>query len=127
MNIISIVGIGIICAIISVLLKRFGAEMGVLVSLAAGTLIFFIILPYLANVIMVLTNLTDNISVSSEYIAIIFRILGVAYIAEFGASICKDAGESAIASKIELGGKIIIMVISTPIIVSFLNLILGII
>ena len=126
MNIISIVGIGLICAVISVLLKRFGAEMGMLVSLAAGALIFFIILPYLANVIMILTNLTDNISVSSEYIAIIFRILGVAYIAEFGASLCKDAGESAIASKIELSGKIIIMVISTPIIISFLNLILGI-
>ena len=127
MNIIGIVGIGLICAVISVLLKRFGAEMGMLVALASGALIFFIILPYLANVIIVLTNLTDNISVNSEYISIIFRILGVSYIAEFGASLCKDAGESAIASKIELGGKVIIMVISTPIIISFLNLILGII
>ncbi|MCL1924116.1 MAG: stage III sporulation protein AD [Defluviitaleaceae bacterium] len=127
MSIISIVGIGLICAVISILLKRFGAEMGMLVSLASGALIFFIILPYLSNVMLVLTSLTDNISVGSEHIAIIFRVLGVAYIAEFGAQVCKDSGEGAIASKIELGGKVIIMVISAPIIVSFLNLILGIV
>ena len=127
MNIISIVGIGIICAVISVSLKKIGAEFSVLVSLAAGALIFFIILPYLATTLSILTSLTENINQSTENIQIIFRILGVAYIAEFASSVCKDAGESAIASKIELSSKVIILVISAPIISSFLNLILGII
>jgi len=124
MDIIQIVGIGIISAILAIVVKRIGLEMGIMVSIAAGILIFFMVLPYLADALGVLNALSSNINTSMEHIPTIFRILGVAYIAEFGSQICKDAGEGAIASKIELGGKVIIMMMATPIIVSFLNLII---
>jgi len=56
----------------------------------------------------------------------ILKIIGIAYIAEFGAEVCKDAGEGAIASKIELAGKVIIIVLAAPIITSLLDLIVEI-
>ena len=124
MDIIQITGIGIVATVLSVVLKKFGAEFGVLVSIAAGVLIFFVVMPYLSAVLSVLGQLSENINTNVEHIATVFKILGVAYIAEFGTQVCKDAGEGAIASKIELGGKVIIMVMSAPIIISFLNLIL---
>ena len=125
MDIIQITGIGIIATIVSVVLKKFGAEFAVMVSIVGGILIFFMIMPYLVSVLEVMRHLASNINTNIDHVITIFKILGIAYIAEFGAQVCKDAGEGAIASKIELGGKVIIMVMSTPIIVSFLNLVLS--
>jgi stage III sporulation protein AD len=54
----------------------------------------------------------------------VLKITGIAYIAEFGAEVCKDAGEGSIASKIELAGKVTIIVLAVPIITSLLDLII---
>lgn len=123
MDIMQIVAVGIISTILALVVKNYLPEVGIMVSIIGGILIFFMLLPNLINVLNVLQSLSNNINTNMEHIPTVFRILGIAYIAEFGAQICKDAGESAIASKIELGGKVIIMVVSAPIIVSFLNLI----
>ena len=64
---------------------------------------------------------------NATYLSIILKITGIAILTEFGVSICKDAGEAAIASKIEFGGKIIIMSISIPIISALLEVITTII
>ncbi|MBR0351278.1 MAG: stage III sporulation protein AD [Clostridia bacterium] len=54
------------------------------------------------------------------------KITGIAFLSEFAVSICKDSGESAIASKIELGSKVIIVSMSVPIITSLLELVIKI-
>jgi len=123
MDIMQIVAVGIISTVLALVVKSRLPEIGIMVSIIGGILIFFMLMPYLINVLNVIQNLSTNINTNMEHIPIVFRILGIAYIAEFGTQICKDAGESAIASKIELGGKVIIMVVSAPIILSFLNLI----
>lgn len=124
MEIIQIVIVAIVVAVLAIVVKKIGPEFSITISIAGGVLIFFMILPHLIEIVGVFNTLSQNINTNINHVGIILRILGVAYIAEFGASVCKDAGESAIASKIELAGKVIIMVISTPIIVSFLNLII---
>lgn len=123
MDIMQIVAVGIISTILALLVKKQSSELGIMVSIVGGILIFFMLLPDLVVALNVINNLSRNINTNMEHIPIIFRILGIAYIAEFGTQICKDAGEGAIASKIELGGKVIIMVVSAPILISFLNLI----
>ena len=124
MEIIQIVVIAIVVAVLAILVKKLGLELGVMVSILGGVLIFFMVLPHLAQVIAVLNTLSQSIDTDLDHIPTVLRILGVAYIAEFGAQVCKDAGEGAIASKIELSGKVIIMVMSAPIIATFLNLII---
>ena len=126
MEIIQIVTAAIVITVLAILVKKIGKEIGTMVSILGGVLIFFMVMPSLINVINVLNGLASHIDTNLEYVPIILRILGVAYIAEFGAQVCKDAGEGAIGTKIELAGKVIIMVMSAPIIVSFLNLIVGI-
>lgn len=124
MDIAQIVAVGVIVTVIAVTLKSIAPEFALAVSIAGSVLIFFIVLPKLSVVIGMLRDMAERVDVNMAYIYIVLRIVGIAYIAEFGAQICADAGETAIASKIELGGKILIMFMSTPILMSVVELIL---
>lgn len=127
MEILQIVGIGIIATILSVILRQQKPEFALQVSIITGLIIFIFVISKLNYVIEVLDNLAKRIDMDLIYFTTILKVIGVAYIAEFGAQIARDAGEGAIASKIELGGKIIIMVLAVPVLTSLLDLIIKII
>lgn len=71
-------------------------------------------------------SIANKASINTTFIVLLIKITGIAFLSEFAVSICKDSGESAIASKIELGSKIIIISMSVPIISSLLELIIKI-
>ena len=73
-----------------------------------------------------ISNLTSKMGTGSQFLKILLKITGIAILTEFAVSICKDSGETAIASKIDLGGKIIIISISIPIITALLELVINI-
>ncbi len=127
MEIIQIVGIGIIATILSVVLKQQKPEFALQVSIVTGLLIFIFVISKLNYVIEVLNNLAKRVDMDLLYFSTILKVIGVAYIAEFGAQIARDAGEGAIASKIELAGKVLIMVLAVPVLTSLLDLIIKII
>ena len=126
MDIIKIIGIGLIALIIIVIIKQYRPEFAVFISIVAGILIITISLDKLVGIINILTTLSNKTNINSEYLGIILKITGIAILTEFAVSVCNDAGESAIATKIDLGGKIIIISISIPIIVALLELIIKI-
>ncbi|MBO5413618.1 MAG: stage III sporulation protein AD [Clostridia bacterium] len=126
MDIIKIIGIGLISLIIIIILKQYRPEFTIYVSIIAGVLIITLSMDKLAGIINILTTLSNNTGINSEYLGILLKITGIAILTEFAVSICNDAGESAIATKIDLGGKIIIISISIPIIVALLELIVKI-
>ena len=121
-----IVIIGIITAILAITVKKQSPDMAVIISIAGSVLIFVTMLPMLSGVINILSSIENQISIDTAYVITVLKVIGVAYIAEFGAQICSDAGETSLASKIELSGKVIIMVLSAPIIISMLDMILAI-
>ena len=127
MEILQIVSIGIIATLLAMILRQQKPELGIFISIAAGLLIFFLILGKLSGVVDILYKMVQKSQVDTIYISILLKIIGIAYLTEFGANICRDAGESAIASKIELGGKVIIMVMALPILVGLMEVILKII
>lgn len=126
MEIVQIVVIGIIAALLALTLKRQNPEISMTISIVAGVIIFMIIIPELGTVIDMFYKISQNTKLDNVYIAIVLKIIGIAYISEFGVQICKDAGEGAIASKIELAGKVLIMLVSSPILVALMNLIITI-
>ena len=126
MDIVKIIGIGLIALLITIILKQYKPEFAVYVSLIAGVLIFFLVLGKLSGIISILTTLANKTNINSQYIQILLKITGIAILTEFAVSICKDSGEVAIASKIDLGGKVIIISISIPIIVALLEVIIKI-
>lgn len=126
MEILQIVGLGIISTVIIIILRTQKPEMAIQVSIITGIVIFFLIVGKLSAVIDLLGSYAKKVNIDMIYITTLLKIIGIAYIAEFGAQVCQDAGEKAIASKIELAGKIIIVVMAVPIITSLLDLIIKI-
>ncbi|WP_026894106.1 stage III sporulation protein AD [Clostridiisalibacter paucivorans] len=123
MEILKIAGIGLIGTVLSVVLRQERPEIALKINLATGIIIFLMIIPKLEYVIKTLSNLAQRLDIDFMYFTTIVKVIGIAYIAEFGAQISRDAGEGTIASKIELAGKILIMIISIPILMALLDLI----
>ncbi len=126
MEIIKIIGIALIALIIIILLKQYRPEYAVFVSLLTGILILFLVMDKLTGIINLIQSVQDKFAINTQFIAILIKITGIAFLSEFAVSICKDSGEAAIASKIELGSKIIIISMSIPIISNLLEIILKI-
>lgn len=126
MDIVKIIGVGLIALIIIVILKQYKPEFAMYVSLIAGALILFMLLDKLAGIVELLANLSNKAGINNQFLGILLKITGIAFLTEFAVSICQDSGETAIANKIDLGGKVIIIAISIPIISALLELIIKI-
>lgn len=126
MDIVKVIGVGLTALIIIIILKQYKPEFVIYVSIAAGAIILVMIMDKLSGIVNLLTNLSNKANVNNQFLVIILKITGIAFLTEFAVSICKDAGENAIASKIDLGGKVIIIAISIPIIYALLELIIRI-
>lgn len=114
MNIVAIAGIAIIAAVFAAMLKRQHQEYSIILSIAAGVIILFEIFANISPALRQINTLLASAGLSSEYTAILLKALGVCFLAQFAADSCRDAGESALASKVELAGKIAIVVLSLP-------------
>ena len=123
MDILKIVGLGISATVFAVFIKRQRAELALLLSLLCGAAILIFSFPYLKTVITMFQDIASQVGFESGYIKLILKVIGIAYTAQFGAEICRDAGETSTASKIELAGKIIIMAISMPAVYSFIEVV----
>ncbi len=126
MEILQIIGIGFVSTLIIMILRKQKPETAVQVSIAAGAIIFVMLASKLSAVVEMLADYAGRAGIKPAYFITVLKITGIAYIAEFGAEICRDAGEGAIASKIEMAGKVIIVVLAVPIITSLVDLILKI-
>ena len=126
MEIIKIIGIGLTALIIIILLKQYKPEFAIYISLLTGVLILLFVIDDLKGIINLLQTLANKASLNTTFLTILIKITGIAFLSEFAVSICKDAGEAAVASKIEIGTKIIIITKSIPIISSLLEIILKI-
>ena len=111
-----IVGIALVSVVLSVLLKGYRPEISVSVSLVAMAVMFAVISPYLKTVLNSFVNITEQIGMEIKYIVTVIKVIGIAYITQIGAEICRDSGENAIGTKVELCGKIVIIVMSLPVI-----------
>ena len=126
MEVVKIIGVGLIAVIILIIVRQYRPEFTIYISLIAGAIIFIMVLDKLSAIISMLTTLSRKSGINAEYLSILLKITGIAILTEFAVSICKDSGETAIASKVDFGGKIIIISMSVPIISALLELIIDI-
>lgn len=125
-EIIKIIGIGLISLVIVIILKQYRPEFAIYVSIIAGVLILLLTMEKFSGIINLLKSISDKTYINKQFLGILLKITGIAIITEFAVSLCADAGEKAIASKIEIGSKVIIVAMSIPIISSLLELIIEI-
>lgn len=127
MDIMRIVMIGIIAAVLAVLLREEKPEIAVVVSVVTGLVIFVFLINKLSSVMSVLKYFAGKANIDVLYFSTILKVIAIAYITEFGAQICRDAGEGSIASKVELAGKVLILVIAIPILAALMDIMIKII
>ncbi len=125
-EIIKIIGIGLVALVIIIILKQYKPEYAIYVSIIAGILILFLAMEKLSGIIELLQSISNKTYINQQFLGILLKITGIAFLTEFAVSVCSDAGEKAIASKIEIGSKVIIITMSMPIITSLLELIIEI-
>ena len=126
MDIVKIIGIGLISLIIIIIVRQYKPEFTLYVSLLAGALILLFIMDKIGGIIDLLTSLSNKTVINNEFLTLLIKITGIAFLTDFPVSICKDTGETAIANKVDMGGKVIIVSMSIPIISSLLETIVEI-
>ncbi len=124
MDIIKIIGIALIALVIIIILRQYKPEFVIYVELIAGVLILSMSFEGITSIVNLIQSYSNKISISSKFIIVLLKITGIAILAEFASSICKDAGESSLATKIDIGSKVMIVTTSIPIISSLLEIIL---
>ena len=125
MGIIQVVMVGILSAVLALTIKKQSPEIAILITLAATVLIFFMVLPLLGEVIGVFNHVGQMMDGGMRYVGLALRVVGVAYMAELGASVCNDANETAIAAKIDLAGRVIILIMAMPVIADIVRIVTG--
>jgi len=113
--------VGMTVVLLAIIFKNNKSEYAIYVSLAGCLLIFFMGVVRLEIIINTIKKIQTYINLNESYIVILIKIIGITYIAEFAANICKDFGHTAIANQIELVGKLTILATGMPILLALLD------
>ena len=127
MDITKVIALGLIGTIFSVLLKKENPQITMLTASATGILIFLMLCSPLGELISLLRETAEQAGVGEGYFGIVLKVIGIAYLTQFGAQLCADAGESAIAAKIELAGKVLMMTAAAPVLTGLLETVIGLV
>ena len=122
MEIIKVVGFAIFATMLVGVFKGEKKEFAVALSVIAGVMLLLFCISKIDPIINMLYELVEKSGINSSFLVIILKVIGIAYLVELGKNICQDAGQSAIATKLEMAGKIIVVSISLPIFTSLISL-----
>lgn len=124
MDVLQLVGFAIVTLVVLVAVRPQRPEVALTITIVAGAAILVAVLSKVQNIIMVITDLSQRANIENPYLAVVLKVIGVAYLAGFAAEVCKDAGEGALASKVEVAGKIIILALAVPVMVALMETLL---
>lgn len=126
MDIIKIIGIGLITVVACMLVKPMKPEISIIIGLCGGILILSQTINYIVEIIESFTNIVQKTGLDTSLLKTVLKIIGIGYLTEFSANLCADSGNSSIADKILFSGKVIILVIALPIVTNIIEIIMEI-
>ena len=121
MDILALAAVCIVTAIIAKTVQTTNQDIAIVITIAGVTAVAFSILGTISDVLSEIQGLASVSDISGSYISIVFRVLGICYVCEISSSCCRDCGESALASVIDIAGRVAISVICLPLIKSFIE------
>ncbi|ONI45204.1 stage III sporulation protein AD [Candidatus Epulonipiscium fishelsonii] len=123
MNILQIVSFAAVGVVTIKFLSEIGSNTQIYVRIIVGLTLFSVACSQLDVVFQIIQQLANKVNMEGTYLTIIFKIIGIAYISEFGYQLCKDAGEEGIGGKIQFAAKVMIFVVAAPVILALIDLI----
>ncbi len=127
MDILKVVLIAIIVSILALFLKSVRSEYSILVVIIGSVILIVYILNSLSGIFSFFSKIIDRTGIDKDLFMVVFKIIGVGYLVEFSASVCADSGNSSIANKVLLAGKILIFILSMPIITNLFEIVVELI
>ena len=114
MELTAIVGLTVVAALLAVLLRESRPEQGMLLRLGAGALVLTAVLGQISPLLSSVQTMLAKTTLSWEYSSLLFKGLGICLLSQTAADTCRDAGETALASKVELSSKITLLLLAAP-------------
>ena len=127
MSLISLVLAVVVIIMLAIKLNKINPEYSTLLSIGACLFIIFFVIDKLSVVFGYIDRITAYIDIDVMYIEIILKMIGIAYVCEFASNICKDAGYSAVACQIEMAGKISMIALGIPVLMSVIDLVVALV
>jgi stage III sporulation protein AD len=127
MNIIQISILAVITTVLATLLKKNAPDYSIYLGLIFGIIVVGCVIGYINEITEIIMELVSKFDLNIEFFNIIIKIIAISYICEFASSVCVDAGERSNALKVEFAGKIIIIALTVPIIVTVAELLLSLV
>lgn len=121
MTIFKIVGLALAALTAVLVLRAYRPELAVQAAIAAGVVLLLIAVTELSGVMEMIDTIVSKYGLRSEHIKVVLKVIGIAYLAQFAAQTCRDAGEGALGAKVELVGRILIVTIAVPVVLSILD------
>ena len=123
MEILKIAAVALTGVILESVMKTVNKEITIYIILATVIILFLSIIDKLWEAFRFLEGIYDNVTYGRSFFPVIIKVLAVAYITDFTAQLCRDSGENAIGSKVELAGKVMIFYLAMPVLSAILELI----
>lgn len=121
MSMIQVGMLGAAGALLAIQFKSGREEYGIYISIVLSLIIFFCVLDHMEMMVEVIKTISSYIHMETAYIGTLIKMLGITYIAEFSAGICKDAGYQTVAVQIEIFGKLSVLILSMPVLLTLLD------
>ena len=125
MSIFKLLAVALISVVLTVVVKTYRPEMAVQTSIAAGATVLLMLVGQITGVLNMITDAVRRYGLNEEYFTVALKTAGIAYLTQLASQTCMDAGESAIAAKVELGGRIMILALAAPVAFKILDLAIG--
>ena len=117
-----IAAVGLICAVLSLAVRSWRPEFSIYISAASGLVLFAKVYSQLEGIISGGSGLFQKSGSAGVYFPVLLKVIGIAYLTDFSAQVCRDAGENGIASKVEMAGKIFIFYAALPVFTSLIRM-----
>lgn len=104
----------LIATVLAMMLRQYRPEYAVFVSLACSVVAVLYLLQGIAQVAERMEALLESTLLSPELVQVVMKCLGVCILTELAGQTCRDAGEQAIGAKVELAGKVTLVLVSLP-------------
>ncbi len=127
MDIFRIVGIAAAAAVLALTVKSYRPELGIQTAAAGGALILLLCISQLTEISSVLKTSLFELGLDEDAVLPVIKVAGIAFVSQIGADICRDAGETALASKTELCGRILMVSAALPTLTKLVKLLSGLI
>ena len=124
-TIFKIISVAIITCIAVMVVKPVRSDFAVVLSIVGGIIILVFVLSYFSNIFDVFNQIFKMTGINTSIYTVVFKIIGIGYLTEFTASICNDTGNVSLGDKVMLGGKIVVLVMALPIVMSILDIVVG--